>query len=110
MTHTQGSSRRPDHQHACSLLDLAGISVPPLCWICRCCVSRHKRTPNPSHPWLKVCKVWTKALEPVPTVLTDADVQVIRPMLVGPVQSRSLRKPILVIIITDGEPSLSEAA
>ena len=30
-------------------------------------------------------------------------VQVIRPMLLGPVQSRQLRKPILVIVITDGE-------
>ena len=30
------------------------------------------------------------------------DQKVVRPMLVGPVQSRSLRKPILVIVITDG--------
>lgn len=29
----------------------------------------------------------------------------IRPFLVGPAQSRQLRKPILCIVITDGEPT-----
>jgi hypothetical protein len=36
---------------------------------------------------------------------TQLDAKVVRPFVAGPVQSRSLQKPILVIVITDGEPT-----
>ncbi|KAK9837841.1 hypothetical protein WJX74_006076 [Apatococcus lobatus] len=36
---------------------------------------------------------------------TNLDAKVIRPMVVGPMQQRSLQKPVLIICITDGEPT-----
>ena len=42
------------------------------------------------------------AARALPEGATGNLLQVMRPLLVGPVQSRALRKPLLVIVITDG--------
>jgi hypothetical protein len=36
---------------------------------------------------------------------SQLDAKVVRPFVAGPVQSRALQKPVLVIVITDGEPT-----
>jgi hypothetical protein len=35
---------------------------------------------------------------------TSLDKKILQPMLIKPAKNRSLRKPLLVIVITDGEP------
>lgn len=41
---------------------------------------------------------------------TNMDAKIIKPLFVGPVQRKTLPKPILVITITDGEPTGEKAS
>merc|ERR1712130_222561 len=57
---------------------------------------------NPDDIKAFVAKARFGGLTPMGTML---DRKIVGPFVTGPAKSRSLRKPVLVIVITDGEPT-----
>lgn len=49
-----------------------------------------------------ISQVQFEGITPLGTALEE---RIIRPLVLGPIQNGSLRKPVLIISITDGEPT-----